>query len=133
MRSIREKEFLNQAFRMIHEAGSDGILQVDMWKTLGVNTQKGSRIALKLLKREVIERRKELHNERWTHRLTSIKKAVKFDSIRDCPCIPCDDMNRCMLGNLISPIICKKLTYWMDPYTENEIESIGEYHENNIR
>ena len=123
MRSIREKEFLNQAFRMIHEAGSDGILQVDMWKTLGVNTQKGSRIALKLLKRGVIERRKELHNERWTHRLISIRKDVTFDSIRDCPCTACNDIDKCTPGRFVSPLFCKKLTYWMDTNTKTELAS----------
>ena len=104
-----------------------------MWRTLGLNNQKGSRIASKLLKREIIKRRKELHKEHWTYRLTSLRKDVKFDSIRDCPCIPCDDRNRCIPGTPISPLFCKKLTYWMDPNTENELESTEEHHENNIR
>ncbi len=123
MKKIREKELLRQAFRLIQNAGSDGILQVEMWKILGTDNRKGSRIALKLLKRGVIERRKELHDSRWTYRLFCLKKPITFDSIMDCPCTACNDIDKCTPGSFISPLLCKKLTNWIDINTKTELAS----------
>ena len=123
MKKIREKKLLKQAFQIIHESGSDGILQVEMWKILGAHSQKGTRIALNFLNRGVIKRRKELHESRWTYRLFSLKKAVTVNSIMDCPCMPCNDIDKCTPGRFVSPLLCKKLTYWMDPNSDPEFES----------
>ena len=123
MKKIREKKLLKQAFQIIHESGSDGILQVEMWKILGAHSQKGTRIALNFLNSGVIKRRKELHESRWTYRLFSLKKAVTVNSIMDCPCMPCNDIDKCTPGRFVSPLLCKKLTYWMDPNSDPEFES----------
>ena len=112
----REKE--KRAFQLILDSGEDGILQVEMRKILGVDSREGSRISLNFLKREVIKRQRELHESRWTYRLFSLKKPVTIESIMDCPCTACNDINRCTPGNIVSPRLCKKLTYWIDLNTD---------------
>jgi len=96
---------------MIKEAGERGILQMDVWKTLGFSSREGSRIAFKFLERGSIERRKELHEGSWTYRLFSTKKSVTIDSISDCPCMVCYDIDRCAIGSWVSPCLCKKLLW----------------------
>ena len=111
---ISREELERQAFQLIHDAGGDGILQIEMRKILGADSREGSRIALKFLEREVIKRRRELHEGRWTYRLFSLKNSVTFNSIMGCPCTACDDMDRCAPGRFVSPLLCKKLTYWIE-------------------
>ena len=112
---------------MIHGAGGEGILQVEMWKTLGAYRWEGSRVALKLLERGSIERLKELHEGRWAYRLFSTRKPANIDSIKDCPCTACYDIDRCNTGCRVSPCLCKKLTYWIDLKTYTD-----EFHEDNV-
>jgi len=113
------------ASRMIQDAGGEGVLQVELWKALGVYSREGSRMVFKFLERGSIERVKELHEGRWTYRLFSTVKPATMDSIRDCPCTTCNDRNRCAEGTRVSPILCKKLTYWIRLRT-------GEIHGNGV-
>ena len=118
MLSRREQE--RKSIRLISEAGEEGLLQIKMRKMLGANSSEGSRIALNLLEKGVIKRQKELHGGRWTYRLISIKKPVTVDSIMDCPCMNCDDIEKCSPGHFVSPIDCPRLTDWIKEGTENE-------------
>jgi len=118
---------------LILESGEEGILQIEMRNILGVDSQEGSRIALKFLNREVIKRQRELHDGRWTYRLFSVKKPVTVESIMDCPCTACNDIDRCTPGNIVSPRLCKKLTYWIDLNTDNGHIQPEELNEDNIR
>jgi len=117
---VSGEELERQAFRLIHDASSEGILQIEMRKILGVDSREGSRIALKFLEREVIERQKELHESRWTYRLISIKKPFTVDSIMTCPCMNCDDIEKCSPGHFVSPIDCPRLTDWINEGIEKE-------------
>ena len=96
---------------MIQDAGGEGILQVEIWKALGVCSREVSRMVFKFLERGSIERVKELYEGRWTYRLFSTKKPVTIDSISDCPCMACYDIDRCSTVSQVSPILCKKLLW----------------------
>jgi len=127
----RERE--KRAFQLILESGEEGILQSEMWKRLESNSQTGTIIARKLERMGIINRQRELHDGRWTYKLISTQKPVTVDSIIDCPCTACKEINRCTPGLLVSPILCKKLTYWLDINTDNEFASSEEdFHEDNI-
>jgi len=117
---------------MIQDTGGGGLLQVEIWKTLGVCSREGSRMAFKFLERGSIERVKELYEGRWTYRLFSTRKPVTIDSISDCPCMACYDIDRCSTVSQVSPILCKKLTYWINLKTDNEHVSPDEFHEDNV-
>ena len=116
MSARRERD--ESAFQLILESGEEGILQSEMCKILGADSQEGSRIAVKFLEREAIKRQRELHDGRWTYRLISIKKPVTINSIMTCPCISCEDLEKCTPGRFVSPINCPHLTEWINEGTE---------------
>ena len=113
-----KREMEKRALQFILESGEEGFLQTEMWKRLGIENKEGSRIARGLEEKGLIKREKELHDSRWTYRLFSLKKPVTVNSIIDCPCMTCNDIHRCIPGGLVSPLLCKKLTYWIDPNTD---------------
>lgn len=113
----KKNDLERKALSLVFEAGSEGLLQSDMWKGLGVTSREGSRLALKFEEKGAIERRKVLHNGRWTYKLFSQTKLVTIESIKDCPCIVCEGLDKCFDGGQMSPLNCQLLTLWMDPIT----------------
>jgi len=115
------RELERRAFRLISEAGEEGLLQSDMWKRLGITGQEGSRIARRFEEKRIIRRLRELHEGYWTYRLISLMKPVTLDSIWGCPCAACNDMNRCIPGQRISPVLCSLLTDWINLKVHKEL------------
>ena len=111
----RKNDLDHDALRLIIEAGEEGILQSEMWKKINATSREGSRLALKFEEKGVVERRKVLHEGRWTYKLFSQTKMVTIDSISDCPCITCEGLDKCFPGGQVTPIHCRLLTLWMDP------------------
>ncbi|MFQ6053835.1 MAG: transcriptional regulator [Candidatus Bathyarchaeia archaeon] len=110
----RNNDLEHRALQLIYEADEEGILQSEMWKRLGVSSREGSRLALKFEEKGIIERRKVLYNGRWTYRLHSKRQPVTIDSIKGCPCLRCDDVDKCFEGGTRSPIDCPELTEWIE-------------------
>jgi len=110
--SIR-RDLDKRAFQLILEAGDEGILQSEMWRRLGISDKYGSKIARGLEEKGVITRQRELHEGRWTYRLISLKKPITVNSIIDCPCMICDEMDKCFPGGHINPNLCIILTQWI--------------------
>ena len=127
-----KRDLKRAAFQLILEAGEEGFLQVEMWRRLGIMSKEGSNIAHGLEERGGIKRQRELHDGRWTYRLFSVKKPATVNSIMDCPCISCEDLEKCTPGHFVSPLLCKKLTYWIDPNTDTELASPDELYEDGI-
>jgi predicted transcriptional regulator len=98
--------------RLIMDAGDEGILQSELWKNMGVDSREGSRAILRLERRGLITRKKELHSGRWTYRLFSRRKYATIDDIKDIPCTFCDLESRCGESE-ISPENCKMMTAWI--------------------
>ena len=116
----KKNELERKALKLVFEAGPDGLLQSDMWKRLGVTSREGSRLALKFEEKGAVERRKILNNGRWTYKLFSKTKLVTLESIKDCPCIVCENLDKCFEGGQVSPLNCEKLTLWMEPRIAEE-------------
>lgn len=108
------RDLEREAFQLIFEAGDEGVLQVEIWRRLGITDQKGSRIARGFEEKGIIKRKRELHEGRWTYRLVSLRKPVKINSILDCLCVACGDIDRCLPGGQIKPSLCTRLTYWIN-------------------
>lgn len=102
-----------KALRLIMDSGPEGILQSKLWRDLKASSREGSRISLKLKKKGMIERKRELFNGRWTYRLFSKRRPVMIDSIMDIPCAMCDDINKCGEETTVSLISCNKMSYWL--------------------
>ncbi|MFB0558385.1 MAG: MarR family transcriptional regulator [Candidatus Bathyarchaeia archaeon] len=111
----RNNDLEHRALQLILEADDEGLLQSELWKRLGVTSREGSRLALKFEEKGVVERKRVLHDGRWTYKLFSQTKPVTIDSIRDCPCINCDELDKCFEGGQMSPIRCPLLTAWVGP------------------
>ena len=120
----KNNDLEKQALQIVIKAGEDGILQSDMWKNLEVTSREGSRLALKFEEKGVVIRKKVLHEGRWTYKLFSQTKPVSIESISDCPCITCEDIDKCFTGGQMSPIICQLLTAWIDPNIELPVPNI---------
>jgi len=126
----RERE--RRAFQLILKVGDKGLLQVEMWRQLGIDNKEGSRIAREFEEKGDIKRQRELHDGRWTYRLISLRELITIDSIKECPCMACEDINKCSPGLLVSPLLCKKFTYWIDPNTDIGHVQKEELNEDNI-
>lgn len=111
--SPRDNELEQRALKLILKS-EDGILQSEMWRKLGVSSREGSRLALKFEEKGIIERKKVLHDGRWTYRLYSVRQPVTLDSVKGCPCLMCEEIDRCVPGGLKSPVNCGWLTEWIE-------------------
>lgn len=113
----RNNDLERRALQLIIDADEEGILQSEMWKMLDVTSREGSRFAIKFEEKGLVERRKILHDGRWTYKLFSQTKPVTIDSIRDCPCMTCNELDKCFPGGQMSPINCQLLTDWLNANT----------------
>jgi len=102
-----------RALQIIMNSREEGILQSELWRDLNASSREGSRISIKLEKKGLIKRRKELANGRWTYRLFTDRMPPTIDSIFDSPCVRCEDFYRCGYGSDVSPNNCIKLMKWI--------------------
>ena len=110
----------NKTLEIIVSKGDEGVIQSELWRELGASSREGSRIAIKLSKKKLIRRERELWNGRWTYRLFPERHPVSIDSIIDCPCLICPDDSRCGVFSEVSPNKCVRLTEWLLNLVEKE-------------
>jgi hypothetical protein len=96
------------------ELGDMGILQSELWKKLTADSREGSRAILRLEKKGLIARKKELHEGRWTYRVFAKRRYSTIDSIVDIPCAFCDLFGSCPQSWIMNPNKCENLTKWME-------------------
>jgi hypothetical protein len=118
----RQEDLEKKALKLIINYGKKGILQSELWRRMEGSSREGSRISIKLEKKGLIQRMRELSNGRWTYRLYSTKQPVSISSILNCPCLTCTKSIRCGVGVKNTPIKCSLLTNWI-------IESINKHNE----
>ena len=82
-------EVERRALELVRETG--GIHQSDFWKELDVSSRKGSRIAEKLLERELIQREETVYQGHNTYLLLPTAKDLDFSLL--------------MAGDMLSPFI----------------------------
>jgi len=107
-----------KALKLIIDAGDEGLFQTELWKLLDISSREASRIAKKLEEKDRVFREKVLNNGRWTFKIYSTKEYVTIDSIKDCPCLICPDVDKCFRGGKKDPTTCLELTAWLDPRIE---------------
>lgn len=109
----KHNDLEHRALQIVISKGKEGILQSDLWRDLKASSREGSRISLKLERKGLIRREQELYQGRWTYRLYTKRLPATIDSIITSPCIACSDINKCVVGGSVSPIICGNLTKWL--------------------
>ena len=101
-------DHVEHALRII-QSSRDGVLQSELWKLLGVDSRKCSRIVKKLLDSGLIERIEFKGDGIKTYTLRAVKKSVRPSLILAggelVPCISCD--RECVVT------ACNLLLDWM--------------------
>lgn len=100
--------------------GAEGILQCDLWRELDASSREGSRIALKLERRGLINRDRTIFNGRWTYKIFSKRRPMTIDSILGIPCVACQDILKCGIESPVSPNTCENLTQWLLSLAEED-------------
>ena len=120
-----------RAMELIERAGKQGVLQSELWKRLGINSREGSRVVAKLQRRGLIRREPTVFHGKRTFRIISVKRepprvTVAIESVKGIPCFSCPDIERCGIGQPISPVTCPKLNkYLMEEAEKLEMSSMG--------
>jgi len=116
--SSKKSGIERQALKLIYDAGEEGLFQTELWRILDLSSREASRIAKKFEVKGNVYREKVLNNGRWTYKIFLSKEFVTLESVEDCPCLVCPDINKCFSGGKKDPRICLDLTAWIDPRIE---------------
>jgi hypothetical protein len=122
----KRNDLEQRALQFIMNTGFQGVLQSDLWHELDASSREGSRIALKLETKGLIRREKELREGRWTYRLFPKRLPASIDTIVDCPCLMCQDNQRCDPSSVISPKNCERLTEWLRTISQGQPGVVGD-------
>jgi len=98
---------------IVAEHSDNGILQSELWKKLKLTSRDGSRLAIKLERRNIIKREKILENGRWTYKLKIAKMPVGTQSIEAAPCLICPVEQKCSVDGEVSPRTCPLIEQWV--------------------
>jgi hypothetical protein len=122
----KRNDLEQKALQFVINTGSKGVLQSELWRELEASSREGSRVAIKLEEKGLIQREKELQGGRWTYRLFPKRLPSSIESIADCPCLLCKDNSRCDPTTTISPKRCGRLTEWILNLDNNGQAELGE-------
>jgi len=95
------------------DRGNDGILQSELWREMKADSREGSRAILRLERKRLIERKRELHSGRWTYRVFARRKYSSINSIMDVPCSFCDIEARCAPAAAVNAARCDRMNTWI--------------------
>jgi len=98
---------------IVAERGENGMLQSELWKKLKLTSRDGSRLALKLERRNIVKREKVLENGRWTYKLRISKIPIGTQTIEAAPCLICPVEQKCTIDGEVSPRTCPLIEQWV--------------------
>lgn len=107
------EKLTNRVCNIVAERGDAGMFQSDLWKKLKLTSRDGSRLALKLERRNIIKREKVLDNGRWTYKLKISRLPVGTQTIEAAPCLICPVESKCSLEGEVSPKTCPLIEQWV--------------------
>ena len=122
----KQNDLEQEALHLIMNTEDKGILQSDLWREMKASSREGSRVSIKLEKKGLIYRERELSNGRWTYRLYSKRQPVSIDAIITCPCLVCLENIRCGAGGRMTPNKCDRLTEWILGSYPEETDTSGD-------
>ena len=119
------EDLISKVYRVVIENGKDDILQSELWKKLDLTSRDGSRLSLRLEKRELIKREKVLENGRWTYKLLAIKMPVDTSCMEAAPCLTCPVEHMCSIDGTVSPNTCILIENWVLNKTDSSEQLIN--------
>ncbi len=110
---------LEKAVLDMIKSSKNGVLQSEIWKAVGIDSRKCSRIVVALEKRGLIKREWEKIKGTRTYRVSYIGNPLDYDSLmaggRLAPCIGCNEECK--------PIECLSMDQWVLALTEDEFRT----------
>lgn len=113
IKGLDMEKLTNRVCNIVAERGDEGMFQSDLWKKLKLTSRDGSRLALKLERRNIIKREKILDNGRWTYKLKISRLPVGTQTIEAAPCLICPVETKCSLEGEVSPKTCPLIEQWV--------------------
>ncbi|MCS7107885.1 MAG: hypothetical protein RMH77_04450 [Sulfolobales archaeon] len=117
---MTKQSFEDKILNMVKKGGEDGVVQSDLWNVLGIDSREGSRAVNKLVRSGLIKRVPTTSKGRRTYKLIyvskkseSVKLLVKLNPAMSIPCFLCKDLEKCGLGSYFNPLICGRLTKFL--------------------
>jgi len=107
------EKLTNKVCEVIAKYESEGMLQSELWKKLKLTSRDGSRLALRLERRGIINREKILEKGRWTYKLILKKTPISTVSLENAPCLICPVEQKCSIDGEISPKTCVWIEEWV--------------------
>ena len=107
------EKLTNKVCEVIAQYELEGMLQSELWKKLKLTSRDGSRLALRLERRGIINREKILEKGRWTYKLILKKTPISTVSLENAPCLICPVEQKCSLDGDISPRTCVWIEEWV--------------------
>jgi len=104
-----------KALEIIREAGNKGVVQSELWKKLGIDSKRGSRLVQRFLIENRIVRRSIVVGGRKTFLILPVVRVVEIVNIEplsDIPCFTCKEIDVCG-GHMINPIGCMIFSDWL--------------------
>ncbi len=125
---LKVVDLTSRMYKLVVIHNTEGVLQSQVWKELGLSSRDGSRIAIRLEKRGIIERGKILANGRWTYKFMAIRLPVDFRSIELIPCTICAHEKKCRPDGIINPCNCplEREEHGLVDWTLNEFNAFLE-------
>ncbi len=106
-------DLTSRVYKLVVDHGKEGVFQSELWKELNLTSRDGSRLAIRLEKRGMVNREKILDGGRWTYKLTPIRLPAEIKSIEQSPCITCGNEKKCSCDSIITPWTCNHLESWV--------------------
>jgi len=107
------EKLTNKVCEVIAKYELEGMLQSELWKKLKLTSRDGSRLALRLERRGIINREKILEKGRWTYKLILKKTPISTVSLENAPCLICPVEQKCSIDGDISPKTCVWIEEWV--------------------
>jgi DNA-binding MarR family transcriptional regulator len=95
-----------------HVEKEKSLFQSELWRRLDVSSREGSRIARQMEEQGLVERKKELHDGRWTYLLIPKHTTKGLETIEDIFCLNCPYEPRCSYDSPRYLIECEYIENW---------------------
>lgn len=113
--SVKDVKNIKNKIIQLVNSKENGISQKELWKVLKIDSKRGTKILLRLIKEGKIYRFKTRINGKLVYVLKIPKRLVilPIELVSDIVCFPCSDMNICSEEKPLNPITCQKLSKWL--------------------
>ncbi|MEM3832852.1 MAG: hypothetical protein QW128_04535 [Thermoprotei archaeon] len=117
------EELVEKAIELIKSSENSTMVQSELWKRLGIDSKRGSRLVQRLLLENRITRSSIVIKGHKTFVLTPVKREVRivpFDTLANVPCFTCPELSRCEPGYFVNPFDCLLIGGWLDKSAKEE-------------